>query len=79
MALMPHDDLEALEQAVVAQWANFGRGPGAPRAQRTLRHKTQRRSFQVVYWVTVMLNCAALGWLLSPTGLRSVKSFLGVA
>jgi len=24
----PHNDLEALEQAVVAQWANFGRGPG---------------------------------------------------
>jgi len=30
-------------------------------AQRTLRHKTQKQSFQVVYWATVVLNCAALG------------------
>lgn len=59
--------------SVVGGW------PGAMLAQRTLRHKTQKQSFQVTYWVTVVLNCAALGWLLSPTGLRTVKSFLGVA
>lgn len=28
MASSPHDDLEALELALVGQWANFGRGPG---------------------------------------------------
>ena len=59
--------------SVVGGW------PGAMLAQRTLRHKTQKQSFQVLYWVTVVLNCAGLGWLLSPTGLRTVKSFLGVA
>jgi uncharacterized membrane protein YsdA (DUF1294 family)/cold shock CspA family protein len=56
-----------------------GGWPGAMLAQQTLRHKTQKLSFQVTYWVTVVLNCAALGWLLSPTGMRTVKSFVGVA
>jgi len=56
-----------------------GGWPGAMLAQRTLRHKTQKRSFQVTYWATVVLNCAALGWLLSPTGMRTVRPFVGVA
>jgi len=59
--------------SVVGGW------PGAMLAQRTLRHKTEKQSFQVTYWATVVLNCAALGWLLSPTGMRTVKSFLGIA
>jgi uncharacterized membrane protein YsdA (DUF1294 family)/cold shock CspA family protein len=42
-----------------------GGWPGAMLAQRRLRHKTQKESFQFTYWVTVILNCAALGWLLS--------------
>ena len=57
----------------------IGGWPGAMLAQRTLRHKTQKTSFQVVYWATVVLNCAALGWLLSPTGMRTVKTFVGGA
>ncbi len=59
----------------------IGGWPGAMLAQRTLRHKTQKQSFQVMYWATVVLNCAtlaALGWLLSPSGMRTVKSFVGV-
>lgn len=28
MPSTPHNDVEALEEAVVAQWANFGQGPG---------------------------------------------------
>ena len=59
--------------SVVGGW------PGAMLAQRTLRHKTQKQSFQVTYWATVVLNCAALGWLLSPAGMRTLKSFVGVA
>ncbi|MSQ20019.1 MAG: DUF1294 domain-containing protein [Betaproteobacteria bacterium] len=55
----------------------MGGWPGAMLAQRTLRHKTQKQSFQLTYWLTVALNCAALGWLLSPAGMRSVKSFVG--
>jgi uncharacterized membrane protein YsdA (DUF1294 family)/cold shock CspA family protein len=56
-----------------------GGWPGAMLAQRTLRHKTQKQSFQVTYWGTVVLNCAALGWLLSPSGMRTLKSVVGAA
>jgi len=48
-------------------------------AQRIFRHKTQKRSFRATYWVTVALNCVAFGWLLSPAGLRTVKSLLNIA
>jgi len=57
----------------------LGGWPGAMLAQATLRHKTQKQSFRLEYWVTVVLNCAALAWLLSPTGMRIVMSFVGAA
>ena len=51
-----------------------GGWPGAMLAQRTLRHKTQKRSFQILYWMTVLLNCVAVGWLLSPSGMRLLQA-----
>jgi uncharacterized membrane protein YsdA (DUF1294 family)/cold shock CspA family protein len=56
-----------------------GGWPGALLAQRTFRHKTQKQSFQVTFWVIVALNCVAFGWLVSPAGLRTAKLLLGVA
>ena len=56
-----------------------GGWPGAMFAQRTFRHKTQKQSFQVAYWVTVVMNCAGLAWLLSPSGMRIMKSVVGGA
>lgn len=40
-----------------------GGWPGALVAQRWLRHKTRKTSFQVTFWGAVVLNCAALVWL----------------
>lgn len=57
----------------------IGGWPGALVAQRLLRHKSRKQSFQVVFWATVALNCAALGWLLSPPGSAAFRSVLGVA
>lgn len=37
--------------------------PGGLLAQRWLRHKTIKTSFQVAYWGSVVLNVAAVGWL----------------
>ena len=42
-----------------------GGWPGAFVAQRLLRHKTRKVSFQVVFWLTVVANGGALWWWLS--------------
>lgn len=43
----------------------IGGWPGALAAQKLLRHKSRKSSFQLVFWATVVLNCAAIGWLWS--------------
>jgi uncharacterized membrane protein YsdA (DUF1294 family) len=44
--------------------ALLGGWPGALIAQQTLRHKSVKISFRFVFWITVLLNGAALAWLL---------------
>lgn len=41
-----------------------GGWPGALLAQRVHRHKTKKTSFLTMFWLTVALNCAALGWFI---------------
>ncbi len=48
--------------------ALFGGWPGAFAGQRLLRHKSRKKSFQIVFWITVILNCSALGYLFTPSG-----------
>lgn len=55
----------------------LGGWPGALIAQQTLRHKSKKRSFRTVFWVTIFLNVAALTWLLNPEGLSIVQSWIG--
>ena len=40
-----------------------GGWPGALIAQQTLRHKSKKASFRIVFWATVLLNCGGLIWL----------------
>ncbi len=46
--------------AIVGGW------PGAAIAQQTLRHKSQKKEFRFIYWLTVIINIGAFAWLLSP-------------
>ncbi len=46
----------------------FGGWPGALVAQQKLRHKSKKQPFRFVFWLTVLLNCAGLFWLFTPTG-----------
>lgn len=50
----------------------FGGWPGALIAQRLFRHKTAKMEFLVTFWLSVVVNCAALGWFV----LEGVAGFL---
>jgi uncharacterized membrane protein YsdA (DUF1294 family)/cold shock CspA family protein len=67
------------QESTLHLFALLGGWPGALAAQRLLRHKSAKASFQAAFWVTVVLNCGALGWLLSPSGARTLQSVLGAA
>ena len=56
-----------------------GGWPGALVAQRVLRHKSQKQSFQVVFWASVILNCGALGWFVLEPCSGALKPILGGA
>lgn len=46
----------------------MGGWPGAMLAQQMLRHKSAKRSFLAVFWLTMTANIAVLAFILSPYG-----------
>lgn len=64
------------QESTLHLFALIGGWPGALIAQNRLRHKTRKTSFQLVFWTTVLLNCGALGWMLSANGRRILHSAL---
>ncbi len=56
----------------------IGGWPGALIAQALLRHKTRKPSFLIRYWLTVVVNCIALGMIVGK-GVSPVKVLLGAA
>lgn len=46
----------------------LGGWPGGLLAQHVFRHKSSKAGFQFVFWITVLLNCAALAWLARAGG-----------
>ena len=42
----------------------IGGWPGALLAQKKLHHKSKKEEFQFIFWVSVIINCFALGWVL---------------
>ena len=57
----------------------LGGWPGALAAQRLLRHKSSKQEFQWVFWLTVIANCAALGWLTTDRGAALLRAVMSVA
>ncbi|KEF31264.1 hypothetical protein D777_01613 [Marinobacter nitratireducens] len=51
--------------------------PGALLAQQALRHKTRKGSYRFVFWLAVLVNLGALGWLLVAPEAMSVRQQLG--
>ena len=55
-----------------------GGWPGGLFAQRIFRHKSTKKSFQFVYWLTVFFNIAVLFVITSPLGQRLFRVLLGL-
>ena len=53
------------QESTLHMLALAGGWPGALLAQQLLRHKSKKASFRMMLWVTVIVNCVALGWILT--------------
>lgn len=73
------NDQQRTPENTLHLFALVGGWPGALAAQRLFRHKSKKRSFQIVFWATVFLNCGALGWLFSSPGAVALRSIFGTA
>jgi uncharacterized membrane protein YsdA (DUF1294 family) len=67
------------QESTLQLFALVGGWPGALAAQRLFRHKSKKQSFLIVFWAAVVLNCSALGWLLSSSGAKALRSILGAS
>ena len=67
------------QESTLQLFALLGGWPGALMAQRLLRHKSKKTSFQAVFWSVVVINCGVLGWFFTPTGTNTLRSVLGGA
>lgn len=55
-------------ESILQTLALVGGWPGAWIAQQALRHKTRKASFQATFWACVVLNLAALAWIIWSGG-----------
>ncbi|MCG9722622.1 DUF1294 domain-containing protein [Shewanella sp. Isolate7] len=55
----------------------LGGWPGAMLGQQHLRHKSSKRAFRLVLWLTVIINLSLLGAVISPLG-QALLTRLGV-
>jgi len=59
----------------------IGGWPGALVAQRMLRHKSQKESFRLVFWITVIVNVGVFAWLHIHNGqtqLQTIMKHIGI-
>lgn len=76
--LAARNDQWRTQESTLHVFALVGGWPGALAAQRLLRHKSKKPSFQIVFWATVVLNCGTLVWLFSSSGAEVLRSILGM-
>ncbi len=73
------NDQWRIQESTLHFFALVGGWPGALAAQRLLRHKSKKQSFQIAFWAIVAVNCGALVWLFSSAGAEALHSILGAA
>lgn len=57
-------------------FALIGGWPGALLAQHKLHHKSRKQPFKCILWFTILSNCTAFAWTLTPTGVFYIDLFL---
>lgn len=55
-----------------------GGWPGALVAQQVFHHKSRKLEFRTIFWLTVVLNCGALGWSVTKSGASFIRKTLGI-
>ncbi len=65
-----------IQEDTLHLFALLGGWPGALIAQKLLRHKSRKLSFQLFFWMTVIVNCAALAWLCTAAGKQFASALL---
>lgn len=64
------------QESTLHFFALAGGWPGALIAQQTLRHKSRKESFRLIFWVTVVLNLGGFLWLFGTTGSEVLNALL---
>jgi len=68
------NDRWRIQESTLQLFGLIGGWPGALIAQRLLRHKSRKFSFQITFWITVMLNCGVLTWFYVPQGSNAMRA-----
>ena len=53
-----------------------GGWPGAMVAQQKLRHKSKKKYFRIIFWITVLLNIGIFYWWHTPTGANALQAVI---
>ena len=64
------------QESTLHMFALIGGWPGAFFAQKKLRHKSSKKEFKSVYWVTVVLNLGGLFWLHTEKGINFINTVI---
>jgi len=59
-----------IKESTLMVFALIGGWPGALIAQRLLHHKTKKQSFQIGFWIIVVLNCVLFLSLFTKSGFQ---------
>jgi uncharacterized membrane protein YsdA (DUF1294 family)/cold shock CspA family protein len=64
------------QESTLHLFALVGGWPGAIIAQQKFHHKTKKESFRSIFWFTVLLNCGAFVWFLTPNSIEKTMDFI---
>lgn len=70
-------DRRRIEERTLILLGLLGGWPGGLIAQQVLRHKSNKRSFLIPFWISVVTNVSGLLWLMSSSGQALISGIAG--